>query len=548
MADNFGSAFSDAFSAQQRIGLAERAQQYEQEAARKAEAEKIIQSNLGVAAKITQAAADAGKDPMSIAGAIQPLIESAAHTAETVYGPDGAIRVQRMGQALLARPALDGSTNLQLVKTKEDPVTGQVTYGTFDKSTGKLTPIPGGLTPGPQSSLPSAQPQLSSSDTLSPSQVAAANPSPVVPVANPTANPPPQPAVLRTADNSPAAPSFEDRFNAVNPPPQDSGTFKLSMEMPSVNKLPDGVPPGAPAVDYAIQNNVTGNEFLKALPPVARNKVLDVSNYKIPLTAVSKRADQQSMVASWVHQYTGGEYDAKWYQPMQRVINDFAAGTSNASPAQAMVVGNTAIQHLGTMADAVDAMAQVPGLLDKIAKSNTSFVSYASNALKNKSIKGTSEGMALQSFLTARNRYVDEITKFYGGAQGGSEEDRKRSIDTIDAAIGLPGLYASMNTEAHLLDSKVNALQDRWKTGQLGPKFADTALRVLVPDFPIIQQKSKAVEDGLAKKYLSIRFANGQNSVDKAGTPISASAANPVVIQNGWRYDAVTHQPLGPAQ
>src|SRR6187551_1858175 len=101
MAENFGSQFSDAFSSQQKIGIAEeaqrqaqQAQQFEQDAARKAEAEKHITQLLGVATNITKAAADAGKDPMAVAGAIQPLIESASQVASSVYGPDGAARVQ----------------------------------------------------------------------------------------------------------------------------------------------------------------------------------------------------------------------------------------------------------------------------------------------------------------------------------------------------------------------------------------------------------------------------------------------------------------------
>src|SRR6185369_432257 len=105
MADNFGSSFSDAFAQQQKIGIADRAQQFQEEAARKAQAEGHIKQLMDVAAKITQAAAESGKDPMTVAGAIQPLVDSAAQVASSTYGPEGAARVQGMARALLARPA-----------------------------------------------------------------------------------------------------------------------------------------------------------------------------------------------------------------------------------------------------------------------------------------------------------------------------------------------------------------------------------------------------------------------------------------------------------
>lgn len=114
MAENFGSQFADAFGQQQRIGIAEQAsrradqaQQFEQDAARKAEAERHVNQLLTVASNITKAASEAGKDPMTVAGAIQPLIETASQTLGSVYGPEGAARVQRIGQALLARPPLE---------------------------------------------------------------------------------------------------------------------------------------------------------------------------------------------------------------------------------------------------------------------------------------------------------------------------------------------------------------------------------------------------------------------------------------------------------
>ncbi len=155
MAENFGSQFSDAFGQQQRIGIADRAQQFQEDTDRKAEAEKHIQQLLGVASNITKAASEAGRDPMTIAGAIQPVAESAAQVAAGVYGPEGAARVQGMFRALLARPPLQDKSNIVPVPTNVDPYTGERTYRGFDKNTGKMM---GGEPPAATPSAPKPTP------------------------------------------------------------------------------------------------------------------------------------------------------------------------------------------------------------------------------------------------------------------------------------------------------------------------------------------------------------------------------------------------------
>jgi hypothetical protein len=156
MADNFGSSFSDAFAQQQKIGIADRAQQFQEEAARKAQAEGHIKQLMDVAAKITQAAAESGKDPMTVAGAIQPLVDSAAQVASSTYGPEGAARVQGMARALLARPAgiQDNSFSGHVVSapTVENPLGQGVMI--LNKRTGATEVRPVGVVPGPQSAVP----------------------------------------------------------------------------------------------------------------------------------------------------------------------------------------------------------------------------------------------------------------------------------------------------------------------------------------------------------------------------------------------------------
>jgi hypothetical protein len=235
---------------------------------------------------------------------------------------------------------------------------------------------------------------------------------------------------------------------------------------------------------------------------------------------LSVKGGRREQILGLASQYSGHTYDQKYYNSMAAAIKEFTSG-GNTSPAGQMTAGNVAIQHLGTVAHGIDKLEAIPGLLDKIGKSGQPIVSYAANALKNKSIVGTSEGQALQAFLTARNRYSEEITKFYAGSQG-SEAERKRSIDSLDAALSPGELYSTLNTEAELLNGKINVLQDRWKNALAGPRMMDATIRNAVPDFPILQEKSAKALDEISKGYFTRRYKASN------GAPESAPAGGAV--------------------
>ena len=267
--------------------------------------------------------------------------------------------------------------------------------------------------------------------------------------------------------------------------------------------------PGGAAIDYAIKNNITGPEFIKAVPPQQRNTVQGVIDYKLDPDKLSKRLDkttgqsEYTRYLSWAHQ-ADPNYDPKYYKPMQKAITEFTSGGAQ-SPAGKITAGNTAIAHIGDLANAYDKMQAVPGLLDKIAKSDTSIASYAASRLKNVAVRGTSEGAALASFLDARERYSSEIENYYAGGKG-ADSAIQRSISAIDAAFSPPEMYSVLNTEGHLLSGKVGALQERWKTSQAGPRFGDALFRNAIPDFPLLSANSEQTLDRLSKGFMAVKF------------------------------------------
>jgi spore germination cell wall hydrolase CwlJ-like protein len=183
--------------------------------------------------------------------------------------------------------------------------------------------------------------------------------------------------------------------------------------------------------------------------------------------------------------------------------NEFMTG-GVGSPAGQITAGNTALQHAGEMSDALERMKEGGGIMRDLGNAGIPVVSYAANQIKNKSVQGTPEGAALNDFMTAKNHFSEEVTKFYAGSAG-SEAERTRALANLDAAKSLPELRSAIKTEVNLMQGKVNALQDRWKNG-MGP---------LVPEFPLIQPKSQdAINRVIQRHQASEAPAPAGGSVD----------------------------------
>lgn len=195
--------------------------------------------------------------------------------------------------------------------------------------------------------------------------------------------------------------------------------------------------------------------------------------------------------------------------------NEFMTG-GVGSPAGQITAGNTALQHAGEMSDALERMKEGGGIMRDLGNAGLPVISYAANQLKNKSVQGTPEGAALNDFMTAKNHFSEEVTKFYAGSAG-SEAERTRALANLDAAKSLPELRSAIKTEVNLMQGKVNALQDRWKNG-MGP---------LVPEFPLIQPKSQEAIDRVIKRHEA-------STAPSAAAP--RAAPQPGTMQDGYRF------------
>jgi hypothetical protein len=282
---------------------------------------------------------------------------------------------------------------------------------------------------------------------------------------------------------APTAPAQVAQGGAASDAPQPG----VTPAQPTVTQPPPRTP------QEAVARNVTGDEFLATLPKEVQPVVKGIANYQIDPKSLSIKGGHREQILAAAMQYSNHTYDQKFYNSMNAAVKEFLAGGAQ-SPAGQITYGNVAIQHLGTLLDSIEKMKAVPGLLDKIAKSNTPIASYAAEQLKNRSIRGTSEGQALAAFIDARERYSGEIARFYAGGPG-SEGQRQRSMESLDAAYSPSELLSVVRAESELLNGKVNVLQDRWKTAMAGPRLFDATIRSKVPDFPLIQDKTRVTLD-----------------------------------------------------
>ena len=237
-----------------------------------------------------------------------------------------------------------------------------------------------------------------------------------------------------------------------------------------------------------------------------------------------------------------GKHPRSWYMGMAQRVNpgldvtnypsrfaakkEFMTGTGANSPANVITMGNTAIKHLGEMSDEAEKLDNfntgIPG---------NALLNYGRNEYK----KASGTATDLSAFEAAREKYVDEATKFYRGT-GGNESDILRGIELLSSSKSLPELRSAVNENVKLMQSKIDALQDRWHQAVPG-----------AGDFPIVHEDAQGALDRIGR-----RFQNLQGPADVGVTP-PAPPAPPEQLPAGidpedWKYMSADQRKLFGAQ
>jgi hypothetical protein len=242
-----------------------------------------------------------------------------------------------------------------------------------------------------------------------------------------------------------------------------------------VNSKPTPLPQsGTATANGADAMDLHGEDYIKTLSPQMQSQVQAIIEGRAPYpTGMLLKSAYGQQLATAVTQ-ADPSFETGNATARVKVRNEFLAGGPN-SPASVITAGNTAIQHLGHLSDVVD----------KLNNSNYPLLNRATNAVSGM----TGGGIPLTTFNNIVGRFAEEATKFYRGT-GGTESDVQRDLANLNPNMSPAQLHAAIQTQAALMQSKINALQDRWHQG-MGP---------LVSDFPIVQSESREALDRIGQR------------------------------------------------
>jgi hypothetical protein len=250
--------------------------------------------------------------------------------------------------------------------------------------------------------------------------------------------------------------------------------------------------------------HLKGEEFLATVPPNMANRVRQiVEGREAWPTGYSSRSPDIKVLKELVTQ-ADPNYDFTNASARKKTRDQFAS-TAPSAPGNVIQIGNAVLGHLGQLSDAVVALENnnLPAL----------------NAIKQGFQKAFGTSVNLTSFEGLRDRYVEEITRFYRGA-GGAERDIEREINALKSTKSPAELQSAIATAADAIQSKVAAVQHTWHAG-----MGDN-----VPDYNIFNPEGIAAMGKIAsrdpRKLFTPRDATG-NPV-QAATPVVAAPAAPV--------------------
>lgn len=216
---------------------------------------------------------------------------------------------------------------------------------------------------------------------------------------------------------------------------------------------------GAPAASVS---TLSGDEFLKSLPPGQGNLIKGIAEGRIPLTNFSTKGGHREQLSQMAMQY-----DPTFNTQRSAVLRDFTAGKSAAN----VTAINTAIGHL----DSLDALGTA------LKNNNSQDINRLVNNISSR--LGKPE---VNNYDLARGAVGDELMRVFRQV-GASQQEADAWKARFDSANSPDKIKGSVKTAGELLRSRINAIDDQYKRGMgteqgfpnlLSPKSAEVMARI----------------------------------------------------------------------
>jgi hypothetical protein len=148
-------------------------------------------------------------------------------------------------------------------------------------------------------------------------------------------------------------------------------------------------------------------------------------------------------------------------------IKSWQDKTTPTSAGGQLLAANTSLAHMGTLADASDALNPLEGNSQML---NSARGWMASNIPGVPGSGGTDLAAKRGAYEAALQPVTEELTKLYSGGPG-AEGDRERMISQLSPDAPAPVRAAAMKTLTTLLGGKVQSLQNQWSQAGFASPF-----------------------------------------------------------------------------
>lgn len=248
---------------------------------------------------------------------------------------------------------------------------------------------------------------------------------------------------------------------SITDPTQREKAVKIhTSNIESLNKELGSTAPSS-TVREAIAKGLTGDEFLKAVPPQMQQLIKKVASYDIDPRTLSTRGGHREQVLSLVSQYDP-TYDDKEYANSRRAITQFGSGPQGNTTRSL----NVAIDHMQTVRKAGEALK------------NGDVQVF--NRLGNEIAKQTGKA-APTTFEALKDILADEVIK---GIVGNTNAlaDRQAAADKVRLASSPAQLAGVLDGWTELLGGQMRGLEKQYEGATRKKDFRERYLTPLTVD------------------------------------------------------------------
>ena len=212
--------------------------------------------------------------------------------------------------------------------------------------------------------------------------------------------------------------------------------------------MPFDLSTATPMQQQTMPQSLTGEDFLKTIPPAAATLVKKYANGELAVTPQMTRTPQGVQLLTAITQYDP-TFDATNYQKRQQTATAFAKGKQ----ADAIRGANQALYHMGNLYQKTEDLNNtniLPAVVNPIV-----------NYVEEKGLGDTRQGKYRQSAQAV----ASELRRVFSGAGGGSLAELTKWEEGFDPNAGEAQQKAHIQNGVDLLRGALGALNNQYQEG-----------------------------------------------------------------------------------